>query len=277
MHSELKASFLGPKEDGRAKNGEDADLVAENRLSLGQVIKVANRYIGVTEGYLGDFSYRTHADFYPEYCDLEYDPNKITGTTRERFIEILSKAPAEHQAKILRGVIQRFPVGSGPATRTDDLREEILKWADALYCGNVIPSPDIKSKKAVVERALADAEELIKTTGAPSSVDRIHTALHGYLQELCIEGELKLPDGDGISAFFKVLRERHPIFREIGPHSGEITKALNSAGAMIDALNCVRNNGSVAHPNEELLEPAEAMLFVNLTRSMLHYLADKLS
>ena len=31
-------------------------------------MKIVNRYIGVTGGYLGDFSYRTDADFYPEHC-----------------------------------------------------------------------------------------------------------------------------------------------------------------------------------------------------------------
>ena len=43
-------------------------------LTRQEVLKVVNRYIGVDGGYLGDFSYRTHADFYPEYCDLDTDP-----------------------------------------------------------------------------------------------------------------------------------------------------------------------------------------------------------
>ena len=50
-------------------------------LSLAEIMKIVNRYIGVTGGYLGDFSYRTHADFYPEYCDLEIDPHRYEGTT----------------------------------------------------------------------------------------------------------------------------------------------------------------------------------------------------
>ena len=54
------------------------------------MMKVVNRYIGVAGGYIGDFSYRTHAEFYPEYCDLAIDPNNYAGTTRERFIEIRS-------------------------------------------------------------------------------------------------------------------------------------------------------------------------------------------
>ena len=54
-------------------------------LTPQEVMKIVNRYIGVAGGYLGDFSYRTHAEFYPEYCDLDIDPNNYAGTTRERF------------------------------------------------------------------------------------------------------------------------------------------------------------------------------------------------
>lgn len=50
-------------------------------LTEGEITRVVNRYIGVAGGYLGDFSYRTHADFYPEYCNLDIDPGGYEGTT----------------------------------------------------------------------------------------------------------------------------------------------------------------------------------------------------
>ena len=43
-------------------------------LSKREIMIVVNRYIGVEGGYLGDFSYRTHAEFYPLYCELDIDP-----------------------------------------------------------------------------------------------------------------------------------------------------------------------------------------------------------
>jgi hypothetical protein len=42
-----------------------------------EIMRIVNRYIGVSGGYLGDFSYRTHADFYPEYCDLGINPYEV--------------------------------------------------------------------------------------------------------------------------------------------------------------------------------------------------------
>ena len=44
------------------------------------------------------------------------------------------------------------------------------------------PSPVFTT--AVVERALVDAEQLLSNSGPISAVDRVHTALHGYLQEI---------------------------------------------------------------------------------------------
>ena len=67
-----------------------------------EITRLVNRYIGVSGGYLGDFSYRTHADFYPEYCDLDIKPDDYPGTTRERFITILSSRARDDQAKIVK-------------------------------------------------------------------------------------------------------------------------------------------------------------------------------
>jgi len=104
-------------------------------LSKSEIRKIVNRYIGVAGGYLGDFSYRTHSDFYPEYCDLDIDPNQYEGTTRERFINILENSLPDVQAKIVRGVLQRFSLSAvekNPPTRTNELYEELVALAQRL-------------------------------------------------------------------------------------------------------------------------------------------------
>ena len=45
----------------------------------------------------------------------------------------------------------------------------------------------------------------------------------------------------------------------------------------MDALNPVRNEGSMAHPTEELLEKAEATLVIDMSRTMLRYIDTKIS
>ena len=72
-------------------------------LTNKDIYAVVNRYIGVYNGYLGDFSYRTHREFYPEFCDLEINPDDIDGTTRHRFMTILEQSDPRTQATILEG------------------------------------------------------------------------------------------------------------------------------------------------------------------------------
>ena len=81
------------------------------RLSNPEIFTVVNRYIGVSGGYLGDFSYRTHAEFYLEFCDLDINPYELDGTTRDRFLTILQRSEAADQARILRGVLRKYPGG----------------------------------------------------------------------------------------------------------------------------------------------------------------------
>jgi very-short-patch-repair endonuclease len=83
-------------------------------LTRPEIYKLINSYIGVANGYLGDFSYRTHAEFYPFFCDLDIDPGTYEGTTRERFTQILQEANAVQQAKIIKGILAKYPVSYFP-------------------------------------------------------------------------------------------------------------------------------------------------------------------
>jgi len=251
------------------------DIADPNRMSSSEIMKVVNRYIGVTSGYLGDFTYRTHEEFYPEYCNLGINPSNYFGTTRERFIAILSEAEPRTQAAILKGVLERFPIIGGPATRTQELYDQIVEIVRRLEAVAPVPIPTPVITSAVLERALADAEALIRTNGATSGVDRVHTALHGYMLAVCDEAKINHASDQSMIAVFKLLREQHPKLRDLGPRSQDIVHVLRSIGAIIDALNPVRNQASVAHPNEDLLETAEAMLVINISRTILHYLNAK--
>src|SRR5262249_53289831 len=80
-----------------------------------------------------------------------------------------------------------------------------------------------------------------------------------------------------INALFNLIRAKHPAFAASGPRAEDLTKIMRAMGQVMDVLNPIRNQASVAHPNPQLLEGAEAMLVINVTRSMLHYLKAKLA
>lgn len=243
-----------------------------------EITRVVNRYIGVKDGYLGDLTYRSHADFYPEYCDLEEDPGKLTGTTRERFIEILSRAEPRNQAAILRGILARFPVNAtnAPESRTTSLAAELAATADRIEESATVASPNPRTSSAVVARAIADAEALLATTGATSGVDRVHTALHGHLLAVAAASKIDVPQDSSPAATYRILLDSHPKLVPSGPRADDIRKIHRAIAAIIGALEPVRNRASVAHPNEELLAPAEAVLVVNAARTVLTYIDTKI-
>jgi hypothetical protein len=244
------------------------------RLQRFEIEKLVNLYIGVSAGYLGDFSYQSHRDFYVE-LDLDIDPDKHEGTTRWRFFRILSESPASVQTRILEGILRRYPVGSS-ALRTQERCDEIRNWIARLKGVVPIEKASLRISSQVVERALADAEQLLRTTGATSAVDRLHTALHGYLKAVCDRGGIQREPDDSMTELFKLVREEHPAFRDVGPRSEDTGRILRALSAIVDAVNTLRNRASVAHPNESLLAQPEAMLVINATRSILHFLDEKL-
>ncbi len=248
-----------------------------HKLTRPEVYKVVNDYIGVTpDGYLTGFSYRSHDEFYPYFCDLDIDVNAHRpGTTRTVFTHILQEANAEDQAKILKGVLSKFP--SDSSKKREKLAPEIQAMLSRLEGTPAVSSPRPKITTATVERAITDAETLIQKSGATSGVDRVHTALHGYLIAACDVAKIPYAQDPDLTQLIKLLRQHHPKLQNAGPRAQDITQVLRSMGAILDALNPVRNRASVAHPNASLLEQAEAMLVVNAARTILHYLDAKLS
>jgi hypothetical protein len=139
-----------------------------------------------------------------------------------------------------------------------------------------VPAPELKITSDVVERALSDFEALARSKGgAVSGVDRIHTTLHGYFEAVCSEAKISFNPDSSTTTLFSLIRQQHPALQK-KPPGIEADKVLRAMAQIVDVLNPVRNQKSMAHPNEDLLEEPEAMLIVNAVRTLLHYLNDKL-
>lgn len=139
-----------------------------------------------------------------------------------------------------------------------------------------VAQPDLTITSAVVERALTDAQLLITANGATSGLDRVHTALHGYLKLLCNDANIKFQADAGITDLFKLIRKSHPALQYAGPRNQDIGTILNAMASIVSALDPIRNRSSVAHANELLLDEPEATLVINAVHTLLHYLHKKL-
>lgn len=243
------------------------------------IYKIVNKYIGVAGGYLGlpleeRFTYKTHQEFYPEYCDIKKDTSG-EGTTREVFIKIFTESTLKEQAKIIRGVIEKFPVGPEPKTRTEDLKQQLLNAAVQLDNSEYVNQPIVEVEGEAVFESLEDAENLIKNRKAVSAVDRVHTAFYGYLRFLCKKSEIVFTEKDDLVSLIKKIFSEHPKF-QIKLKSQEIQNIARSLASISDSLNPIRNQGSLAHPNERLLDEPEAVLVINTVRSLMIYIELKI-
>ena len=125
--------------------------------------------------------------------------------------------------------------------------------------------------------ALADAQELLRSRGPTSAIDRVHTGLHDFLRTVCARAGISCPSEETANQFLKAILNEHPAFKNLGPRSDEIKRILRSTGAIVDAFGTLRNKSSLVHPNEALLGADEALLVINAARSLLRYFDSKLN
>ena len=266
---------------GRAGHGPGGETSMESsKLTRGEIMRLVHNWIGVGGGYLGSFSYTSHDRFWLEVCDHHVDTYRFYGTTRECFEETLFEVEAKDQAVVLRAILDHYPPDDEPNAdrpifRSPALHREILSWISRLETGQVAVEVELESPAEVVRRALHDTASLLRTSGAQSAVDRVHTAMHGYLHSLCDEINVQLGGRPTMNQLFKALRRSHPALADVGTRGEDITRMLGAMATILDALNPVRNRASVAHPNDQLIGEPEARLVINVVRTLLNYLEDK--
>nr|WP_258010864.1 abortive infection family protein [Stenotrophomonas maltophilia] len=238
---------------------------------------VVHQYLGVEGGFLGDFTHRTHREFYPAFCDLDIEVDQFAGSTiRERFISVLSGTEAFQQAAILRGIARKYPQGT-EHFRTPQAYRQLLQMAKRCADGLSVQASSPAITSNVLKRALADVNTLIQSAGPTHAVDRIHTALHAYLKAICQTQGIEVAPNATITNLFKLLRTEHPGLRDLGCQSDAMNNVLRSLSNVIDCLNPARNHGSLAHANDALLDRDEAILAINAARTVFQYLDSKFS
>jgi hypothetical protein len=253
----------------------------DDGLSPAQIGRVISDWLGVEGGYLADFTYASHDRFWFEVCARTVDTRGFEGTTRECFRSNMLDATPSEQALVLRALIDRYPISEPPLPerpqlRTAEFKRIIESWIGRLESEQVAIPMSVASPSDIVRRALEDADALITASGPQSAVDRVHTALHGYLLTLCRQAAIDIPgERPSIAQLVKALRLRHPALAELGPQRREVERLLSGISTILDALNPIRNLASVAHPTDELVGEAEAMLAINAARSILAYLELK--
>ena len=106
------------------------------------------------------------------------------------------------------------------------------------------PAPVYTSE--FVKRTLAEVEDAIKTKRETSGVDRVHSALHGYLRLVCDRESIKYIQGDRIVDLFKLLA-KHAALKDLGPRPQDTATITKSFCAVMTVMDPLRNKASYAH------------------------------
>lgn len=127
---------------------------------------------------------------------------------------------------------------------------------------------------STLRKAICDAETFMHQGNYSSCLDRVHTALHGYLRAKLDETGTAYEESDMMPKLFNLLYRQWESTQssDIGDM---MLKTLRSASASLDALNDIRNRHSLAHPNSEIIGEQEAKLVLGIAESIITYIESR--
>ena len=140
----------------------------------------------------------------------------------------------------------------------------------------LVASPNVTNINESIYKALEDAEVLITAQGATSAYDRMHTALHGFLRQVCTNNNISFISSDAITALLPKINNFIKLLPDEG-RNDKVFAMLRSANSMLDTINHLRNHHSMSHPSDNLLNESDAKFAINLARSIMTYIDDLLA
>lgn len=152
------------------------------------------------------------------------------------------------------------------------LLQELIKTKGGSEQVAPVAVPNLKITGSTINQAIEDSKILLNTQGATSALDRVHTVLHGYLKQVCNETSIVYPEDTTLNQLMNLLKVNHPA---LIAKNDNVDQILKSMANILDKLNPLRNNSSLAHSNPVLLESDEAMLVINIINTILSYLNNK--
>nr|WP_241391446.1 abortive infection family protein [Serratia proteamaculans]ULG18681.1 abortive infection protein [Serratia proteamaculans] len=156
-----------------------------------------------------------------------------------------------------------------------DLFNEIKDIVNQNGQRNVSAAP-VKNVNENIYQALEDAEVLLQNNGPQRAYDRVHTALHASLRQMCANhGIPSNSTNNNVPGLLSLITAHLKALPDDGRNE-DVFKMLKSSAAILHGINNLRNNFSMAHPTETLLNEADARFAINLVRSIMTYVDELL-
>ncbi|MER2369088.1 abortive infection family protein [Photorhabdus laumondii] len=235
-----------------------SDLSGSERRKL-------ERLLGMSGGYVLNFSDRTFGDFFDEYrVEIDAECYRARGTSKANRMRTFWELEANYVVgRVIGGLVdyasEKQCFGDSNPVLIDDCRkiaQRLLSDQPVAELDALIAIADERDFEVVAEHV----REAIEKNQPEGGLDRLHTFVNKFIRVTCAPHGITITRGKPLHSVFgeyvKALRD--------GGHleSAMTERILKSSISVLEAFNDVRNNKSLAHDNP-ILNYEESLLIFN--------------
>lgn len=229
--------------------------------------------MGMSSGYVSNFSDRTFREFIDEAVGLNIEDPKYSNETNSKARRLRMFWKVESNAvvgKLLLELIEH--VRSEDSYRWDQaLGDECIAIANRLLAGATVSELDAikpNRKGEGFEMLAREVHQAIQNNHLREALDRLHAFLTAYVRTLAQNHGINIEEKTLNAIFSEYVKTISAKGKLQSDMSQQVMKMSVTA---LDKFNHVRNNQSLAHPNE-VLNHEEALLIFNYVAATVRFL-----
>jgi Abortive infection C-terminus len=229
------------------------------------------RLLGMSSGYVLDFSNRTFEEFFTDTVTRNiYDAKyAYSSGSKANRLRAFWQVEGNRIVGTLMGAMLDYGTSEGAFKDQGPLLEECRKIVTRLQRDTTVPELDALT--AITEEkdfeAVARAvREAIEKNEPETSLDRLHTFVMKYVRTLCTQRGITIARDKPLHSLFG---EYIKALRDAGLIESEMTsRILKNSISLLEAFNDVRNNRSLAHDNAVLNYDEALLIFSQVANSV---------
>lgn len=244
-----------------------SDLSGSERRKL-------EKLLGMSSGYVLNFSDRTFSDFFDEYrVEIDAERYRVRGTSKANRMRTFWEQDSNYTVgRVIGGLIDYAGDEQCYGDSSPNLIEDCRKTAQRLLSDQ--PVAELEALTATGDdrdfEVLAEhVREAIEKNQPEGALDRLHTFVMKFVRNACEEHGVEVARDKALHSLFgeyvRKLRE--------GDHLESVMteRILKSSISVLEAFNDVRNNKSLAHDNP-ILNYEESLLIFNHVAASIRFI-----
>jgi len=232
------------------------------------------RLLGMQSSYVLEFSNASYGEFFMDIAHIDiYDAKYARkGTSKANRMRSFWEIEPNHTVATVLGILlenwEYFPTaGFAPPTPEVFAIFERLRGSGPMVDTSALAAP-VGADEAFVTVA-RHVREAIERNEPEVAIDRLHTFLVKYMRRLCTRRGIEVTRDKPLHS---LMGEYSKAVRDQGFIESDITlRILRSTISILEALNHVRNERSLAHDND-LLDHDESVLVFSHVSSVVWFL-----